>query len=244
MYDERRQWKHDGNPAQVALKLCMNSMYGKLAQRIGWDPINRRLPPWHQLEWAGWVTSYTRAKLFNMLRRIPFKHLIAVETDGIYTTMNRQDSALSHSETLGGWEITEYQEVMYVQSGLAWLQDSDGNWTEKRRGLDPCRLGHTPSDCDCKDVFSLTACQNYLQTLQPNPDRFNQWIPYVGATTRFIGMGLALASAMPTDTRHCVWETKPREILPGIGGKRFTCVGAASHAIGIQRIRGRSRFGH
>jgi len=98
--------EHDGNPAQVALKLCMNSMYGKLAQRIGWDPINRRLPPWHQLEWAGWVTSYTRAKLFNMLRRIPFKHLIAVETDGIYTTMNPARLGIEHSETLGGWEIT------------------------------------------------------------------------------------------------------------------------------------------
>jgi len=36
MYDTRRDWKRRGISAQLALKLCMNSMYGKLAQRIGW----------------------------------------------------------------------------------------------------------------------------------------------------------------------------------------------------------------
>jgi len=83
-----------------------------------------------------------------------------------------------------------------------------------------------------KDVFSLTACQNYLQTLQPNPDRFNQWIPYVGATTRFIGMGLALASAMPTDTAiACGRQNRVRSCRASVGNG-FTCVGAASHAIG------------
>lgn len=220
MYDQRRDWKRRGISAQVALKLCMNSTYGKLAQRIGWDPVNRRLPPWHQLEWAGWVTSYTRAKLFDVIARIPYDQLIAVETDGIYTTMKPDKLGIVHSEELGGWEISEYQEVMYVQSGLAWLQDLDGTWHEKRRGLDGCRNGHLPNDCDCLDVFSLGACRNFLSTLHPNPDRLNQWQPYVGATTRFIGMGMALMSSLPTESRHCVWETNSREILPGIGGKR------------------------
>jgi DNA polymerase type B, organellar and viral len=41
MYAQRRDWKLRGIAAQVALKLCMNSMYGKLAQRIGWDPISQ-----------------------------------------------------------------------------------------------------------------------------------------------------------------------------------------------------------
>jgi hypothetical protein len=217
MYHQRRDWKQRGISAQVALKLCMNSMYGKLAQRVGWDPVTRRMPPFHQLEWAGWVTSHTRGRLFDIARRIPFDKLIAIETDGIYTTMPPKKLGIEHSETLGGWEISEYAEVMYVQSGLAWLQSPDGSWHEKRRGLDPCRLGHTPEECDCPAVFSLSACRDYLSSLHARPDRHSPWPVYSGQTTRFLGLGQALASVVPTHNRHCVWETAKRDISPGIG---------------------------
>lgn len=227
MYDQRLQWKYDGNSAQMALKLCMNSKYGKLAQRIGWDEVTRRMPPFHQLEWAGWVTSYTRAKLFKVMKQIPFDQLIAVETDGIYTTMNPAELGIENSVLLGGWEISTYSEVLYVQSGLAWLCDEEGNWTDKRRGLDPCRNNHTPTECNCPGVFSLTACQDYLQSLHPNPSGRNPWTPYVGETTRFIGLGKALLSSAPTKMRHCLWETSEREITPPMGkGKRCHMRGA------------------
>lgn len=219
MYAQRSDWKKRGISAQIALKLCMNSMYGKLAQRVGWDPISRRLPPFHQLEWAGWVTSLTRARLFTIMQRIPFDQLIAVETDGVYTTAKPTDLNIHSSDELGGWSITEYDEVMYVQSGLAWLHDNSG-WHDKRRGLDPCRKNHTPESCDCDSVFSLSACREYLDQLHGNPDRTSPWPVYKGSTTRFVGLGQALASARPMLERHCVWETVPREITPG-GGKRI-----------------------
>ena len=217
MYEQRRDWKQRGISAQMALKLCMNSMYGKLAQRVGWDPVTQRMPPFHQLEWAGWVTSHTRARLFDIARRIPFDKLIAIETDGLYTTVPPAELGLSHSEELGAWEITEYAEIMYVQSGLAWLQSPDGSWHEKRRGLDPCRVGHTPEECNCPGVFSLSACRDYLSSLHPSPDRAAPWPVYSGQTTRFLGLGTALASSIPTHNRHCVWETAKRDIGPGIG---------------------------
>lgn len=220
MYEQRRDWKRRGISAQIALKLCMNSMYGKLAQRIGWDPIKQRLPPFHQLEWAGWVTSHTRARLFDLMRHIPFDRLVAVETDGLYTTMTPEELQISETEQLGGWEITQYNEVMYVQSGLAWLQSPDGKWSDKRRGLDPCRRGHSPETCDCANVFSLNACREYLSSLHPRPDRSTRWPVYSGQTTRFLSLGTALASSIPTHNRHCVWETAKREITPG-GGKRI-----------------------
>jgi hypothetical protein len=222
MYDQRLQWKDEGNFAQIALKLCLNSKYGKLAQRLGWDEVKRRIPPFHQLEWAGWVTSYTRAKLFKVMKQIPFDKLIAVETDGLYTTMDPAELGIENSVLLGGWEITTYSEILYVQSGLAWLCDEKGNWTDKRRGLDPCRNNHSPTECDCPGVFSLTACRDYLQSLHANPDSENPWAPYVGETTRFIGLGKALMSSAPTKMRHCLWETSEREISPPIGkGKRY-----------------------
>jgi hypothetical protein len=220
MYSLRRDWKARGISAELALKLCMNSMYGKLAQRIGWDEIKKRIPPFHQLEWAGWVTSNTRAMLFNIISQIPFEHLIAVETDGLYTTLDPATLGIYNSEELGGWEIKEYSEMMYLQSGLAWLKDTSGTWTEKRRGLDGCKANHQPEECDCPSTFNLNTCRTYLKSLHPKPDRYNPWNAHVGQTTRFVGIGQALASSLITQERHCVWETVSREISPGQSGKR------------------------
>lgn len=226
MYEQRREWKKAGISAQLALKLCLNSMYGKMAQRVGWNPETQRMPPFHQLEWAGWVTSYTRAKLFDVMRRIPFDQLVAVETDGIYTTMSPGELGLEESDQLGGWSIDEYSEVLYVQSGLAWLRSPDGEWSEKRRGLDGCKTGHRPEECDCEGVFSLNACRRYLSTLSARPNREFPWESFKGSTTRFVGLGQALASSRFSET-HCVWLHTDREILPGTKGKRvhvpFSC---------------------
>ena len=143
----------------------------------------------------------------------------------MYTTMSPTGLGIQTSNELGGWEISEYNEVMYVQSGLAWLKDMDG-WHDKRRGLDPCRKNHQPEECDCSSVFSLSACREYLHGLHPRPDRTSPWSTYKGQSTRFLGLGQALMSKTPLHQKHCVWETAPREITPG-GGKRvharFNC---------------------
>lgn len=217
MYAQRKDWKRRGISAQMALKLCMNSMYGKLAQRIGWDEEKQRIPRWHQLEWAGWVTSYTRAKLYDVMMRIPWRDLIAVETDGIYTTCPPEHIGIVGSDELGGWEVTKYDEIMYVQSGLAWQRQGE-KWFDKRRGLDPCQAEpkHNPRVCDCDGTFNLGACRTLLETLEPN----NRWGVYSGRTTRFVGLGSALASRDPIH-RHRVWETRTREIRPGGTGKRI-----------------------
>lgn len=216
IYAQRMDWKRRNISAEYALKLLLNSWYGKLAQRVGWDEETGRKPPFHQLEWAGWVTSHTRASLYRLMMRIPFPELIAVETDGIYTLTHPDKLGITVGFGLGEWEVTEYTEMMYVQSGLAWLKDTDGVWHEKRRGLDPCREGHTPEECHCPATFSLNACREYLSRLEPG----GSWPSYVGQTSRFVGLGQALSSARPMGQRHCVWETVPREITPGAKGKR------------------------
>lgn len=236
-YEQRRDWKKRGISAQMALKLCMNSMYGKLAQRVGWNEETRRLPPFHQLEWAGWVTSYVRARLYNVMAGIPFDKLVAVETDGIYTTVSPDTLGIVSGSDLGAWEVTEYEEVLYVQSGLAWLHHPHGchcgkcasdGWESKRRGLDPCLEGHLPTMCDCPGTFSLGACRAFLDELHPMPDADNPWSSYKGETTRFIGLGQALASKSRLDA-HCVWRTDTREVSPGHAGKRVH-VGASCAA--------------
>lgn len=221
VYEKRREWKRQGIASQLALKLLMNSIYGKLAQRVGWNEEKRRAPAWHQLEWAGWVTAHCRAMLWDVISRIPRRDVLAVETDGLYTTFDPRSLGIVNSSELGGWTVEVYDEILYVQSGMAWLrkgdceqpecshQDEDGErvpgcaWTCKRRGLDA-------------RTFLLNDCMSYLQTLQPGKD----WPAYSGTTTRFVGMGAALMSTAPFKVKHCVWQTEAREIRPGQGGKR------------------------
>jgi hypothetical protein len=202
-YDKRREWKAQGFKAEKALKLLLNSLYGKMAQRVGWDEETRTAPRWHQLEWAGWVTSNCRAMLWEVMRRVPYSSLVAVETDGLYLTVDPSTLGIADSKSLGEWEITTYDEVIYIQSGLAWLRSGE-QWTDKRRGLD---VG----------TFTLEQAQSYAKSLKAR----ERWSPFIGKSTRFIGLGTALASSAPTKTQLGVWRTTDREIRPGQTGKRW-----------------------
>jgi hypothetical protein len=206
MYKTRREWKAAGNPQQLALKLCLNSLYGKMAQRVGYDEKAGRIPPWHQLEWAGWVTSYTRAMLYGVMQKISWSSLIAVETDGIYTTQNPERLGITNSSALGGWETAIYDEIIYLQSGLAWLRKGD-TWIAKRRGLD-------------SGSFTLSDAVNYSQSLAASK-KVSTWEPFIAQATRFIGLGAALNSNAPLKVKHCRWETNNREVMPGERGKRI-----------------------
>ena len=176
-----------------------------MAQRAGWERTGSA-PMWHQLEWAGWVTSYTRAMLYEVLSKIPWEHLIAVETDGIYTTMNPAELGISDSKQLGGWEVTKYQELIYLQSGV-YAYKQDGKWGSKYRGLD-------------KDSLSTEDIVKHAQLLRPNED----WPPLKGRTTRFVGYRAALfredQNRGPMKVHHAVWETDDKEISCGMVGKR------------------------
>lgn len=217
MYEERRRLKAEGNGAEKALKLALNSLYGKMAQRVGWERTGRP-PTWHQLEWAGYVTSATRAKLFAVMARIPWEHLIAVETDGIYTTYDPSKLGIRDSKILGQWETTEYDEMMYVQSGVYFArgehlitEKNPEGWTGKYRGLD-------------KGTLDESVIRDYLWSLHPNPDKENPWPDITGPTTRFIGYPYALqreaSNQGPMKVHHARWETMPRDLSTGQQGKR------------------------
>jgi hypothetical protein len=105
---------------------------------------------------------------------------------------------------LGGWSVAKYDEILYLQSGLAWLRNGD-EWLDKRRGLDP-------------ESFSLPDAVSFLRTLEPNAS----WNPFVGKTKRFIGLGAALQSSAPLKVTHCRWVTNDdRKIKVGARGKRI-----------------------
>lgn len=200
MYAQRQAWKAEGNPAEYALKLGMNSLYGKMAQRVGWDKKHMKAPPFHQLEWAGWVTSYCRAQIYRLGGKIGWENVVAIETDGLYVTRNPAEVSLKSTTGLGGLSIDWYEDCLYVQSGLAWLKEADGSWSQKYRGLDP-------------ESLPLSKMVEHFSHID--------WEQKVQATTtRFIGIGAALMSRDYL-TRWRVWETVPRLLAVGGDGKRI-----------------------
>lgn len=207
-YELRRQLKQptleypNGNPAQLALKLQMNSMYGKMAQRVGWNEEKLTAPKWHQLEWAGWVVSYCRAMVFHASLYAGMD-LVAFETDAVFSTKSLRES-LNIGAGLGQWEETVYADFVYLQSGcrfgLSVPTDGkeNGTWKAKYRGFD-------------SGSITLEAS---LSALGGEPE---SWV-VAGKTSRFVGFAQAMHSDFGSWREF--QNSRSRDLRIGGEGKR------------------------
>lgn len=192
LYNKRAALKKAGDGAHIGLKLGLNSLYGKLAQQIGWDvgpPL--RLPPFHCLEWAGYVTSHCRAEVYRAAMTAP-DDIIAFETDAVFS---RVPLDVKLGERLGEWDQTDYSSLTYLKSGMYW-GTSEGKEVEKTRGINK---GSIPRELV---IHELQNGQNKLPATQ----------------TRFITLGQALHQNFDLWTH---WVTAPREISVLLWGKRI-----------------------
>lgn len=202
MYQTRQRLGKQ-NLLSMPFKLGPNSLYGKYAQTVGWNQKENLPPKSHALPVAGWVTSYCRSMLWSIIRQIPDK-VIAVETDSVFTTVDPRTLKLTLGDGLGEWGMTEYDELMYLQSGM-YHYKQNGEWVGVRsRGMS--RAEYPPD-----------RAADYLQSLQPG----EQWEPLTLTTKpKFIGAGAAINSAAPFKVRHCAWLPQTREMTFGDTGKR------------------------
>lgn len=200
LFTLRAQWKRDGIGAEKALKLAINSLYGKTAQHVGGT---RDEPPrYHQLEWAGYITSRTRAMVYNACTvatkkngRVP--RIIMVATDGVYA-LDPLDVPIGAD--LGQWEATPHTGITVAQSGVYWTDDGDKEKTF-------CR-GFDKGSLDRQKI--LRAWKHGQRT-------------YDASLTRFVTMGTGLASRDAFQQRWRQWRTCPRTLkLSPDGTKRFT----------------------
>ena len=101
--------------AGKVIKLALNSIYGKLAQRIG----PAQYASW---VWAGLITSGTRARLLeHLVAHDRFDSVLMMATDGIYTT---EKIDVDLTPRLGGWERVEHPEgLTLVRPGIYWTPD-------------------------------------------------------------------------------------------------------------------------
>lgn len=199
LYNKRAALKKAGDGAHVGLKLGLNSLYGKLAQQVGWgidNDGNLRLPPYHCLEWAGWITSHCRSQVYRATLSEPH-HIIAFETDAVFS---RKPLTLPVGERLGEWESTDYSSLTYLKSGMYFGTLADGTEVEKSRGINKGTLTRE------QVIAALEA------------EKRGEFPILEAEQTRFVGLGQAIHQGMGKWRR---WYTNPRNISVALSGKRI-----------------------
>jgi DNA polymerase type B, organellar and viral len=209
-YYERQELKriHDG--AERAIKLELNSIYGKFAQRVGWFQEGDRIPAYHQLEWAGFITASTRAKLYNAYRLRP-NSIIAVETDAIFSVAPLEGIEIGTG--LGQWELNTFDDLLYIQSGFYFahkgrdaINSTDKIDTVQRfRGFD-------------KSSMTFENVAEWLSSI-PAQNVFDVTHQFPGEVNRFVGFRRALSSKRRGYWRS--WERETRYMTIGRTGKRI-----------------------
>ncbi len=198
LYDERRARKAAGDGAEKGLKLALNSMYGKLAQQVGakQDPETGEwsLPPFHQLEWAGYTTSYCRALILRAMTQSP-ENIVAVETDAVFSLVPLD---LPVTEFLGDWDQTEWESLSYMQSGTYFGTLKGGKEVVKQRGFD-----------------KGTITREAAEMLHLEPEVHDRILP--ASLTRFTGLRLAMIHGME---KWGQWETMQKSLKLMPQGKR------------------------
>lgn len=196
VYQERQKAKARGDAAEHALKLALNSLYGKLAQRVGAkiSPEGKliRPPPFHDLAGAGWITASIRSQLYRAAMTDPAA-VIMLATDGVFSERPLQIHA-PKEKVLGGWSLATWAGATVVQSGVYWLHDPAHGDKIYSRGF----------DADSLDRSRVRAA--WKRGAQS----------YEAEHTRFIGLGLALAGLPSSEAgraafkKWCQWITDPR----------------------------------
>jgi len=192
LFELRKLWKLLGIGGEKALKLALNSIYGKLAQSVGYDVTRGKKPPFHNIILAGLITSITRARLFEAAMQKPYA-ICSMATDGIYSTQPLQ---LDCSDSLGMWEFSFHESMTLVQSGVYWhdTKQKDGSIITRDyfRGFDKDSISREKVIQAWKDDEYKLTCK----------------------ATRFIGLGSALARGTQEKFyQHWQqWETIDREL--------------------------------
>jgi len=123
LYQKRLELKEQNNPLQLPLKVILNSIYGKTAQRVG-NKIGNLFSP----VISSTITGTTRAMLYEFVQKHDIENnVVSFATDSILTTKKLDVD----SSDLGRWAYENSGDDAYVlQNGISRL-----NKIWKKRGI-------------------------------------------------------------------------------------------------------------
>lgn len=203
LYEYRRSIGSNG--PGYPIKLGINSLYGKLAQRIGNGKYSNMV-------WAGLITAFTRAKLLEAIALAPGR-IVMLATDGIYSL---DPLPVVEGTKLGEWEHEKLDGLFIVQPGLYWCP---AKRKRKSRGL-PGKFfeenGRTESfEALWREYIASGATGNFPTVSVP--------------MINFIGLKLALSWGKPE--KAGVWEKTERTISFDYTNKRERHLIEGSHIV-------------
>lgn len=204
LFQVRCEYKRESNPAEYVIKITINSAYGKTAQRVGWDEEKLLPPEFHQLAWAGYITSNCRAMVWKALLHSE-GNVFQIETDAVFSTNPIPPLRLIENiptvSNLGLWDRTDYDAMLTLQNGIYWT-NSNGTWKPpKYRGLRRGAKGVTVDDG-----------KRFLATLRTQ-GRKAKFV--VSDTIAFYGYGHRGRA------KYMQWLPEPKETRFAGDGKRF-----------------------
>lgn len=113
-----------------AIRLALNALYGKHAQRVG-------LPKYANAIIAGLITAITRAKINDAILAAGPENVVMIATDAIYTVGRK--APLDFGPGLGQWEAKRFSRMFIVRPGLYWPSKPRGKaaneWKLKTKGI-------------------------------------------------------------------------------------------------------------
>lgn len=126
-FAHRKELKSKGHAGEKCLKLGLNSIYGKLAQGVGFGD---KPPPFQSYFWAGYITAATRANVIDVAAH-NIDALVMIATDGIFFDTDPQ---IPERNELGGLELTVGEDCFVAQPGI-YSYIEDGEIIGKCRGF-------------------------------------------------------------------------------------------------------------
>lgn len=183
--------------AGIAIKLLLNSLYGKLCQGIG-------IATWQNYIWAGYITSFTRAKMLDAIRSVGDSNVVAIATDGIYTKCPMQ---IEETGLLGSWEYEGFSPILFVGAGLYTVFKDGKAKVVKSRGM-PANLNHGW-------VLRQWGCSTEINGIGEDS--------MTSHYTSFIGMGKAIHQNKPFGV-FVTEEKNLEDVTMGGTSKRFGCI--------------------
>lgn len=128
VYESRKELSANDDPTEKLIKWALAALWGRAAQHAGWNKKSRLPPPSFQIEWAGWATSYIRARVFRCALAVSRSGgLVSIDADGILST-TPFPPGIQNGDKLGDWKLSTYSAILYVGNGIYWTKNHDGEW--------------------------------------------------------------------------------------------------------------------
>lgn len=154
LWETRSAMRSSNDPAEKVVKQALARVVGKFCQSFGTETNYftgeiEKEPRYRRLEYAGFLTSFTRARLFEAMQIVLREggEVYNCNTDGFTTNRDigqRLDFIHGFGEELGQWKVKKYEDLiiietnMYMLKNTPWSRESDGkDWVIKKAGYGP-----------------------------------------------------------------------------------------------------------